>query len=142
MRALTLTQPWATLVALGAKKIETRSWRTAYRGPLMIHAAKGFPAAARALCYQQPFAAVLGGAGLNTPDDLPRAALVAEVTLLDVVPTTRCDPGSDRERAFGDYSSGRFAWIFQHDVRMLPTPIPCRGMLGLWNIQQATGSLL
>ena len=44
MKALTLTQPWASLVACGAKTIETRSWRTPYRGPVAIHAAKGFPA--------------------------------------------------------------------------------------------------
>jgi hypothetical protein len=43
MKALTLTQPWATLVAIGAKTIETRSWPTSYRGPLAIHAAKGYP---------------------------------------------------------------------------------------------------
>ncbi len=38
MKALTVMQPWATLVALGAKRIETRSWSTSYRGPLAIHA--------------------------------------------------------------------------------------------------------
>ena len=43
MKALTLTQPWASLVAIGAKRIETRSWSTPYRGLLAIHAAKGFP---------------------------------------------------------------------------------------------------
>jgi hypothetical protein len=40
MKALTLIQPWATLVALGEKQIETRSWDTKYRGPLAIHAGK------------------------------------------------------------------------------------------------------
>lgn len=40
MKALTLWQPWASLVALGVKTIETRSWSTSYRGPLAIHAAK------------------------------------------------------------------------------------------------------
>ena len=38
MKALTLHQPWATLIALGVKTIETRSWRTNYRGPIAIHA--------------------------------------------------------------------------------------------------------
>lgn len=38
MKALTLHQPWATLVALGIKTVETRSWYTPYRGPLAIHA--------------------------------------------------------------------------------------------------------
>lgn len=45
MPALTLHQPWASLVALGVKTIETRAWSTLYRGPLAIHAAstsKGF----------------------------------------------------------------------------------------------------
>src|ERR1051325_5993743 len=41
MKALTLTQPWATLIAIGAKRIETRSWSTDYHGQIAIHAAKG-----------------------------------------------------------------------------------------------------
>lgn len=44
MKVLTLHQPWASLVALGVKTIETRSWSTKYRGPLAIHAAARKPA--------------------------------------------------------------------------------------------------
>lgn len=40
MKALTVRQPWASLIACGAKTIETRSWRTSYRGWLAIHAGK------------------------------------------------------------------------------------------------------
>ena len=43
MKALTLWQPWASLIGLGVKTIETRSWPTAYRGPLTIHAAARKP---------------------------------------------------------------------------------------------------
>lgn len=39
MKALTVQQPWATLLATGRKRIETRSWKTKYRGPIAIHAA-------------------------------------------------------------------------------------------------------
>ena len=39
MKAISLHQPWASLVALGVKTLETRSWSTGYRGPLAIHAA-------------------------------------------------------------------------------------------------------
>lgn len=39
MRALTIWQPYASLFPAGAKKFETRSWRTDYRGPIAIHAA-------------------------------------------------------------------------------------------------------
>lgn len=43
MKAITLWQPWASLIAIGAKKYETRSWKTNYRGPIAIHAAKKDP---------------------------------------------------------------------------------------------------
>lgn len=49
LRGLTLTQPWASAIALGYKRVETRSFRVSYRGPIAIHAAKRFPRAARAL---------------------------------------------------------------------------------------------
>lgn len=66
MKALTLTQPWATLIALGAKTIETRSWATTYRGPLAIHAATGYGKggmkAHKALCGEEPFCSVLNAA--------------------------------------------------------------------------------
>ena len=39
MKALTIWQPWASLLVSGQKKYETRSWATAYRGPIAIHAA-------------------------------------------------------------------------------------------------------
>jgi eukaryotic-like serine/threonine-protein kinase len=47
MKCLSLHQPGATLLTLGAKRYETRSWRTEYRGPLLIHASVSFPPAAR-----------------------------------------------------------------------------------------------
>ena len=40
MKAFTLTQPWASLIALLLKTFETRSWKTKYRGPLLIHASR------------------------------------------------------------------------------------------------------
>lgn len=40
MKALTVWQPWAQLLAMGTKSIETRSWGTRYRGHILIHAAK------------------------------------------------------------------------------------------------------
>ncbi len=40
MKAITIWQPWASLIACGAKKFETRSWATNYRGPIAIHVAK------------------------------------------------------------------------------------------------------
>jgi activating signal cointegrator 1 len=96
MKALTLTQPWATLVAIGAKRIETRSWETLYRGPLVIHAAKGLGSVGgvrglRDLCCREPFKSALRAGGIDLDqldiDVLPLGAIVATCTLLDCVPT-------------------------------------------------------
>ena len=43
MKALTIWQPWASLIARGVKQYETRSWATKYRGPIAIHAAMKNP---------------------------------------------------------------------------------------------------
>ena len=152
MKVITLTQPWATLVAIGAKHIETRSWATKYRGPLAIHAAAGLgPVGGRRglfrLCHTPPFTEVLDAAGHTTAiDHLPYGAIVAVCELLDCRPTAGAlgEQGigpkyadwvhelSASERAFGDYTPGRFAWLLAN-VRALPEPIPAKGALGLWN---------
>ena len=139
MKAITLTQPWATLVAIGAKKIETRSWRTSYRGPLAIHAAKGFPKSARELCRGNPFHAALHAAGWASKSysgELPLGVVLATCTLVDCVFIRRVEPVSDLERAFGDYSDGRYAWMLANVVP-LPTPISAKGALGLWEWEPA-----
>lgn len=59
IKAITLWQPWALLMALKEKEYETRSWMTTYRGPLAIHAAKNFPKDARSLCLRDSFCGVL-----------------------------------------------------------------------------------
>lgn len=134
MRALSLTQPWASLIACGAKVIETRSWQTSYRGPLAIHASKGFPRECRDLCATQPFLRELTRAGLSMPE-LPLGAVVAVCRLTAVLDTS--DAWSNRlsptERAFGDYGPSRYGWVLE-DVTRLPSPVPCRGALGLWSL--------
>lgn len=157
MKALTLTPPYGTLIALAAqrpdlgKRIETRSWATNYRGPLAIHQAQGLaPVGGRAglydLAFSDPdgwFYRSLHAAHMYCIDDLPRGAIVATCELVDCVQVLYEWPHNqlvsqrsrhiltDQERAFGDYTPGRFAWLLA-DVKMLPEPIPARGALGLW----------
>ncbi len=130
MKALTLIQPWATLVAIGAKRYETRSWSTTYRGPLAITASKGFPMEYRDLCeeaFYQPALLPLGGAA-----KLPRGAVLCTCRLVAVHRTEDIRGTlSKRELAFGGYDDGRFAWELT-EVRQLPNPIPCKGAMGLW----------
>ncbi len=128
MKALSLTQPWATLVAIGAKRIETRGWWTAYRGELLIHATKTMPRDCRELCDDEPFkSALIGppgaerrgaqGAIYDTPPPahwyyaahftyrggLPQSAIVAVARLVDVIATERVESTSEIDRVMRVY---------------------------------------
>ena len=154
MKALTLTQPWATLVAIGAKRIETRSLRTDYRGPLAIHAAKGFPRIdvfawyTLGDCVKGELAA-FDIRSFAQIEQLPRGVVVAVCNLLAVHEILQNHTGDEwnimtldgrkhtwrlttEERAFGDYSGGRYAWLLA-DVQKLAVPVAARGALGLWD---------
>lgn len=108
VKAITLTPPWGTLIAIGAKRIETRSWPTSYRGPIAIHQAKGLNGLREPgeqwmpkwalderlvqVCESEPFATVLRPhlSGYTPEDraaDLPRGTIVAVARLVDCLPT-------------------------------------------------------
>lgn len=141
IKAISLWQPWASLVALGAKNVETRKWSTTYRGPLAIHATKTFPDEARRLCHEEPFAGILADhyGPTFTPDDLPRGVIVAVTRLESIVPAPILKPRlSMAERAFGDYGLGRVGWMLK-DIVKLDEPVPARGRPGLWGWQVPAG---
>lgn len=124
MRALTLHQPWATLIALGHKRYETRSWRTAYRGPLLIHAG---------LRSERDFERMVRSEGWleDYPDgSVPLGGFVAACRLAECVPADQADPGL-QEQLFGDFGHGRWAWRLENLV-CFPSPVPCAGKRGLW----------
>src|ERR1043165_1458437 len=154
MKALTLTQPWATLIAIGAKRIETRSWGTDFHGQIAIHAVKGLSPVGgkRGLadqCTMAAFADALrrGGYALGAETylndkPLPLGAIVA-VAVLDRVrridmklrAEVMAQTITPNEIDFGDYTSGRYAW-FLESVLPLAEPIPCNGALSLWDVPE------
>jgi hypothetical protein len=145
MKTISLTQPWASLVACGAKRAETRSFQVSHRGELAIHASKGFPRWAKDISKTPGFSLALTG------ESLPLGAVIATCRIVDcvrteclfVVPPTQliggwrlhgpgCFAISEQEKMFGDYSPGRWAWLLAN-IEPLPEPIPTRGALSLWN---------
>lgn len=131
-RALTLIQPWATLIALGEKCIETRSWSTAFRGWMAITASKAFPRDCYELIGHPPFATALHP-WLKEKGDLPRGAVVCVANLVACRSTQDYAWINNQERSFGDFSPGRYGWMFS-EVKALKQPVPCRGMQGLWGV--------
>jgi hypothetical protein len=74
MKAISLFQPWASLIMLGYKSYETRSWATKHRGPLAIAASAG-KQGREACAPGTDIAVMLANHGL-TFDDLPRGAVL------------------------------------------------------------------
>lgn len=127
-KVITLKQPWATLVVVGAKRNETRSWSTKYRGELLIHSSAKLPALGFDLSYTVPFSRYI-----NPGKDLLTGLILGSVKLVDVVRVEDVLKNlTDEEFKFGDYRPGRFAWILENPVRF-NEPIQASGALGIWN---------
>lgn len=129
--ALSLWQPWATLMAVGAKGVETRSWPTSYRGWVAIHATATARVEGNLAFWEPEVFGVLSRHGYRRPIDLPYGAILALGQLCRVFPTESFTGISEQERAFGNYQPGRRGWVFS-DIIRLPEPIPCKGARGLW----------
>lgn len=131
MRALSLYQPWASLIAHGVKRVETRTWLTKYRGDVAIHATKsevkGF------------------GAGVIPYHRLPQGVATPHACLLAVVCIDDCilmdeeniPTFSELERELGNYKPGNWAWILSN-VRLLREPVPAQGYQGIWPVKPST----
>lgn len=132
MKVLSLLQPWASLVVMGHKKIETRRWSTKYRGELLIHASMG--KAGGLLAKEPPFTKYI-----TDFNSLPFGAIIGKVILEDIVPvdhltisTAAINQLALEEKAFGDYTAGRYAWILT-DAIAFTTAITASGKLHLWD---------
>lgn len=157
MKALTVWQPWASLLACGAKQFETRSWATSYRGPIAIHAAAVKVPQIIKRCFstessKQAFldAIAKGMNGVHTEKEvmelvnsLPTGSVVG---VAQIVGCCRIFVGCNgkqfirashgiykptyRERMLGDWTPGRYAWEF-YDMKLID-PVSAKGKQGLW----------
>ena len=133
MKALTLYDPWATLVVLGEKRFETRSWSTSYRGLLAIHVSKNRPREAKRFDDIEPFRSALGHNYHNLGYRHP-GCIIGTVEVVGCWPTWPYpSPVSRKEVTFGDWRIGRFAWKLANPQR-LKAPIPCKGSMGIWTV--------
>jgi len=135
IKAISLKQPWATLVITGAKKYETRSWKTGHRGALAIHASRSFSAQLARLCQHEPFRSALLAAGYKKASELPRGVLLGTVELLEVCSTDDIDPRtlSATELAFGDFRPRRFAFKLGDPARW-KKPLAMQGQLNIFDV--------
>jgi activating signal cointegrator 1 len=134
MKCLALWQPWATLIALGFKEYETRSWGTNYRGQIAIHAAK------RKMTVDdlKVILRVESTIGHQLDPSLFEiyGAIVCAGNLVecDKMHDLICsDSISTLESIVGLWEPDRYAWKLS-DIKRLTYPVPVKGSQGLWNL--------
>lgn len=134
MKAVPLWQPWASLVAVGAKRVETRHWPAPgylVGRRIAIHATKTRDWLH--MCDEEPFNEYLGGQAPR----LPLGAVIATVVLdrcreITYEKALELEERNWHEFAFGNYEPGRFAWVLR-DVEAID-PIPFRGSQGIFEV--------
>lgn len=126
MKAITISQPYASLIAEGQKFVENRTWPTRYRGPIAIHAGKGTQYLTKRELAEYPSGCIVAEANLvdcvhlqevmaRNPEDIVGLAGVTVGQLLQ-----------------HEHTEGPWCWILK-DIRKLETPKPIVGKQGLWD---------
>lgn len=121
---LTIRQPWASLIIYHGKDIENRTWKTSYRGPMLIHASakltkSDIEEASVVMDSTRKWPAIDRYMILEDMREEPRGGIVGIVELVDIV-TESTSP----------WFVGPFGWVLAN-----PRPLPfraLRGQLGLW----------
>ena len=133
MKGIVLWQPWALLIAAGVKHIETRKWKTAYRGPLAICAA------VRTMTSWERDMYFVAVRNLPAIRKLPvhYGSVVATCRLADCLPSREIKRmpvyQTGTESLWGNYGEGMWGWILE-DVVPLKEPQRCVGSQGLFDI--------
>ena len=127
MKVLSLMEPWGSLIKEKIKYIETRSWKTNYRGELYIHTSlKKIP---------KKDERIQNLVNLLQDKDIKYGYIIAKCNLVDCVYmdedfVNKIKNENSIEFMCGEYAVGRYAWILK-DIEMIK-PIEAKGHLGLW----------
>lgn len=129
MKVLSLTEPCATLIKENKKLVETRSWKTDYRGELYIHAsATSIP---KNWKEDTEFMSLVDNIPLNF------SYIICKCKLVDCIYMTKeyvesMKKNNYQEYICGKYEEGRYAWILEN-ITPLENHIKAKGQLNIWN---------
>lgn len=124
MKALTIKEPWASLIINDYKKYEFRSWKTNYRGKILIHAG---------MSIEKDMLEKIK----NYNIEITKGAIIGEADLVDCI---LVNEAFDKELrnidniVYGNNHIDTYAWKLEN-IKKYDKPIPVKGMLGLWNYE-------
>lgn len=127
MKVLSIKEPFATLICKGDKTIETRSWKTNYRGEILIHASG--KSLAREYLINPFVVELIGGMKFNYGNIICKCELVDCIHMDEVFIDSI--KKNTKEYNLGLYELGRYAWILKNVQPIVP--ISVKGKLNLWN---------
>ena len=130
MKVLSLTEPYATLIKEKKKLVETRSWKTSYRGELYIHASS--TAIPKDWKNDKELMALVNNIPLNFGN------IICKCNLVDCIYMTNVENmkiNNHQEYICGIYEEGRYAWILEN-IQVLDNPIKAKGHLSIWNYEE------
>ena len=131
IKAITIWQPWASLIIAGAKEYETRGWMPSpiqlrVGDPIAIHAAKREP---ERIAELWPYINWI----TTGWEQLPTGCVLGYGYFQGAIKTDDANV-SRQERKLGDWSPGRYAWRITN-VHVFAEPVPATGKQGLWTWQ-------
>ena len=132
MKVLSLTEPFASLIKEKKKLVETRSWKTKYRGELYIHAS----------LTKMPKTTLERKELMSLVQDIPLnyGYIICKCKLVDCIYMTKeyarnMKKNNYEEYICGIYEEGRYAWILE-DIEPLKEKIETKGHLGVWHYEE------
>ena len=133
MKALTIWQPYASMIAKGLKGYETRGFRTSYRGPLLIHSGQRPMHWILKHSDEAALDVAIESFGMNKLMDLPVGRSICVVDLVDCIEMTPefIAKQSTTELTVGDWKPGRFAWKLENPREI--DHVELLGKQGIWN---------
>ena len=130
MKVLSIIEPWATLIASKQKYIETRSWKTSYRGELYIHASKKL--------INKKDEKIQELLKLLPTQEMNYGKIICKCELVDCIYMDEKFINeikqNNQEQICGYYKIGRFAWILEK-MELIQPKIEAKGKLNIWNFE-------
>ena len=133
MKVLTVKQPHASLILNGKKKVETRSWKTNYRGELYIHA--GMKKVTKKDLQKDGLKDIIGNDNIEEYGKIICKCNLVDCIYMDKEYIEYMKNNYPREYVCGRYEIGRYAWVLE-DVTKLDKPIEAKGQLSIWNYKK------
>ena len=130
MKVLSIIEPWATLIASKQKYIETRSWKTSYRGELYIHASKKL--------INKKDEKIQELLKLLPTQEMNYGKIICKCELVDCIYMDEKFINeikqNKQEYICGYYKIGSFAWILEK-MELIQPKIEAKGKLNIWNFE-------